>query len=82
MNQQTEQLFSGIAYSYGEYINAYLKLLNNSLFFSTPYFDEETYQIQEELKGYFLDLPNLLLPQSSKKENCATRLLCIREIIE
>lgn len=82
MNQQTEQLFSGIAYSYGEYINAYLELLNNSLFFSTPYFDEETYQIQEELKGYFLDLPNLLLPQSSKKESCATRLLCIREIIE
>ena len=82
MNQQTEQLFSGIAYSYCEYINAYLELLNNSLFFSTPYFDEETYQIQEELKNYFLDLPNLLLPQSSEKESCATRLLSMRETLE
>ena len=82
MNQQTEQLFSGIAYSYGEYINAYLELLSNSLFFSTPYFDEETYQIQEELKNYFLDLPNLLVPQCTKKEACATRLLSIRETLE
>lgn len=82
MNQQTEQLFSGIAYSYGEYINAYLELLSNSLFFSTPYFDEETHQIQEELKDYFLDLPHLLLPKSPKKESCATRLLSIRETLE
>lgn len=82
MNQQTEQLFSGIAYSYGEYINAYLELLSNSLFFSTPYFDEETYQIQEELKDYFLNLPNLLVPQSTQKETCATRLLSIRETLE
>ena len=82
MNQQTEQLFSGIAYSYGEYMNAYLELLNNSLFFSTPYFDEATYQIQEELKGYFLDLPRLISPHSTERENCASRLLNIREILE
>lgn len=82
MNQQTEQLYSGIAYSYGEYINAYLELLSNSLFFSTQYLDEETFAIQEELKGYFLELPTLLTPQSSKKESCATRLLTIREQLE
>ena len=79
MNQQTEQLFSGIAYSYGEYINAYLELLSNSLFFSTPYLDEETFKIQEELKHYFLELPTLLMPQSPEKETCITRLLTMRE---
>lgn len=82
MNQQTEQLFSGIAYSYGEYINAYLELLSNSLFFSTPYLDEETFKIQEELKHYFLELPTLLMPQSPEKETCITRLLTMREALE
>lgn len=82
MNQQTEQLFSGIAYSYGEYINAYLELLNNTLFFSTPYLDEETFKVQEELKQYFLELPKLLIPQAVEKETCIERLLTMREALE
>ncbi|WP_157047561.1 hypothetical protein [Cellulosilyticum ruminicola] len=53
MSQNTNQLYTGIAYSYIEYVHAYLKLLNNSLFFSTPYLDEETAHIQDELKEIF-----------------------------
>lgn len=82
MNQQTEQLFSAVAYSYSEYINAYLELLGNSLFFSTEYLDEETFKMQEELKKYYLELPTLLTPQSTDKEQCANHLLSMRESLE
>lgn len=82
MNQQNEQLYAGIAYSYSEYIRAYLDLIGNSMFFSTTYLDEETATMQEELKQYFLNLPELLVPQNPKKETCATKLLAIRETIE
>ncbi|MBP3888180.1 MAG: hypothetical protein J6F30_11165 [Cellulosilyticum sp.] len=82
MNQQTQQLYAGVAYSYNEYITAYLDLLSNSMFFSTAYLDEETFNMQEELKKYFLSLPELLTPQNPNKEHCATHLLSIREALE
>lgn len=82
MNQQTEQLYAAVAYSYSEYIRAYLDLISNSMFFSTSYLDEETANMQEELKKYFLNLPELLVPQNPQKEPCASRLLAIREILE
>lgn len=82
MNQQTQQLYAGIAYSYGEYIHAYLDLIGNSMFFSTEYLDVETAKLQDELKKYFLNLPELLTPHNADKEKCATRLLEIRESLE
>ncbi|MBQ1274725.1 MAG: hypothetical protein U0L26_06385 [Cellulosilyticum sp.] len=82
MNQQTKQLYAGVAYSYNEYIRAYLDLIGNSMFFSTTYLDEETATMQEELKQYFLTLPELITPQNPQKENCASRLLAIRETLE
>ena len=82
MKQQSKQLYSGIAYSYCEYIHAYLDLTSNSMFFSTSYLDEETAQMQEALKKYYLCLPELLTPQNPKKEACATHLLAIREQLE
>ena len=78
MNQQTKQLYAGVAYSYNEYIRAYLDLIGNSMFFSTTYLDEETATMQEELKQYFLTLPELITPQNPQKENCASILLAIR----
>lgn len=82
MNQQTQQLYAGVAYSYSEYIQAYLDLISNSMFFSTAYLDEETARMQEELKKYFLNLPELITPQNPNKETCATHLLSIRESLE
>ncbi|MBE6021711.1 MAG: hypothetical protein E7231_00600 [Cellulosilyticum sp.] len=82
MNQQTEQLYAGIAYSYSEYIRAYLDLIGNSMFFSTTYLDEETAAMQDTLKQYFLNLPELLVPKNPNKETCATHLLSIREGLE
>lgn len=82
MNQQTQQLYAGVAYSYSEYIKAYLDLVGNSMFFSTRYLDEETATMQEELKKYFLSLPELITPQNPNKEACATHLLSIRETLE
>ena len=82
MNQQTQQLYAGVAYSYSEYIKAYLDLIGNSMFFSTAYLDEETATMQEELKKYFLNLPELIAPQNPNKETCATHLLSIREALE
>lgn len=82
MNQQTQQLYAGIAYSYGEYIHAYMDLINNSMFFSTTYLDAETEKFQEELKQYFLNLPELIAPKNPEKESCTLRLLEIREQLE
>lgn len=82
MKQPSQQIYASIAYSYSEYIKAYLDLISNSMFFSTPYLDEETSHIQEELKRYFLDLPELISPHNPDKESCAKRLLTIREKLE
>lgn len=82
MKQQFKQLYSGIAYSYCEYMRAYLDLTSNSMFFSTSYLDTETAQMQEALKKYYLCLPELLTPQNPQKEACATHLLTIREQLE
>ncbi len=82
MHQHNDQLFTVISYSYSEYINAQLNLLSNSLYFSTIYFDEETFHIQEGLKDIFLSLPTLLSAGSSSKETCATKLLDYRPILE
>lgn len=91
MSQNTDQLYTGIAYSYIEYAHAYLKLLNNSLFFSTPYLDEETAHIQEELKEIFLYLPELLTSQErvangkdskTEKERVGETLLNFRDKLE
>lgn len=82
MSQNTEQLFTGVAYSYITSINEYLNLLNNTLFFSTEYFDEETFKVQEDLKEIFLSLPDLLSGASSEKEACAHKLLGFRPILE
>ena len=87
MKQNTNQLYTGIAYSYIEYVHAYLKLLNNSLFFSTPYLDEETAHIQEELKEIFLSLPNLLTSstpecKNTQKEAVGEKLLHFRDVLE
>ncbi len=91
MNQNTDQLYTGIAYSYIEYVHAYLELLNNSLFFSTPYLDEETAEIQDELKEIFLYLPELLTSQNknasrtdttSERERIGERLLNFRDQLE
>lgn len=82
MQQHNEQLFTIISYSYSEYMNAQLNLLSNSLYFSTIYFDEETFHIQEGLKDIFISLPSLLSAGSSGKEACATKLLDYRPILE
>ena len=82
MSNQSNQLYAAIAYSYLEYIHAYLDLMSHSMFFSTSYLDEETAQIQEELKKYFLSLPELITPQNPQKETCAERLIAIRETLE
>lgn len=82
MSNQSKQLYATVAYSYFEYIQAYLDLISNSMFFSTSYLDEETAKMQEELKHYFLILPELLTPKNPEKETCATRLLEIRESLE
>ena len=82
MSQHNDQLFTIISYSYSEYIHAQLELLTNSLYFSTIYFDEETYSIQKGLKDIYLTLPSLLSSGSSSKEACATKLLSYREILE
>ena len=82
MHQHNEQLFTVISYSYSEYMSAQSNLLSNSLYFSTVYFDEETFHIQEGLKDIFLSLPTLLSAGSSGKENCATKLLDYRPILE
>ena len=82
MSQHNDQLFNIISYSYSEYIHAQLELLTNSLYFSTIYFDEETFSIQKGLKDIYLTLPSLLSSGSFSKEACATKLLCYREILE
>ena len=87
MKQNTDQLYTGIAYSYIEYVHAYLELLNNSLFFSTPYLDEETAHIQEELKEIFLSLPSILTTNDQDsarviKEAIGEKLLNFRDILE
>lgn len=82
MSNQSKQLYAAIAYSYFEYIQAYLDLISNSMFFSTSYLDEETANMQDELKNYFLTLPELITPQNPQKETCITHLLAIRETLE
>lgn len=74
MSQNTDQLYTGIAYSYIEYVHAYLELLNNSLFFSTPYLDEETAHIQNELKKIFLYLPELLTSNETTSKGKNTKI--------
>ncbi len=91
MSQNTNQLYTGIAYSYIEYVHAYLKLLNNSLFFSIPYLDEETSHIQDKLKEIFLYLPDLLTSNENisngkdtkaEKERVGETLLTFRDTLE
>jgi len=82
MNKNNTQLDTGLCYSYVEYINAYLCILNDSMFFSTKYFDEETFSLQETLKKQFLDLPELLSASESEKETCIHLLLETRQKIE
>ena len=82
MNQNNTTLDAGISYSYAEYISAYLGLLKNSMFFSTEYLDEETFQLQETLKEQFLNLPELLSAPEAKKEESVHTLLALREKIE
>lgn len=82
MKQNTDQLSTGVAYSYIEYINAYLNLLNNSLYFSVEYLDEETFVIQQELKNIFLSLPQLLSSGNTDREDYAHKLLEFRPILE
>ena len=82
MNKNNTQLDTGICYSYVEYINAYLSILNDSMFFSTKYFDEETFSLQEALKNQFLELPELLSATEAEKEACIHTLLEIRQKIE
>ena len=82
MNKNTTQLDTGICYSYVEYISAYLSILNDSMFFSTKYFDEETFTLQETLKKQFLALPELLSATEAEKEACIHTLLKSRQTIE
>ena len=82
MNQNNLQLDTSVSYSYVEYISAYLSLLNHSMFFSTQYFDEETYALQEELKKQFLNLPELLSASEAEKEESIETLLKIRTQLE
>ena len=82
MSQHNDQLFAIISHSYSEYIHVQLELLTNSLYFSTIYFDEETFSIQKGLKDIYLTLPSLLSSGSSSKEACATKLLNYRELLE
>lgn len=82
MNQNNTSLDASISYSYVEYINAYLNLLNHSMFFSTEYLDEETFHLQGKLKELFLELPELLSASEGEKEARVHTLLEIREILE
>lgn len=82
MNQQSEQLYAGISYSYCEYIDTYIQLLNHPLFYSVEYLDEEAFDIKETLKEYFIDFPAIINPHNKNKEEIAKNLLCIRERIE
>lgn len=82
MEQTSQQVYAGIAYSYMEYINAYHGLLKNNLFFSLEFLDEETFQIEEELKALYLSLPTLLSDSSTSKEEVATRLLDLKTALE
>lgn len=80
--QNSKYLTTAIAYSYVSYIHEYLGLLNNSLYFSTIYFDEETHQLQERLKEIYLELPTLLSDISSEKEARIHELLSLRTSVE
>lgn len=82
MNQNTIGLDLAICYSYSEYMQAYLSLLNNSMLFSTQYFDQETFALQETLKEQFLKLPELLSASEGEKEETIHLLLDSRKKIE
>ncbi|MDF2594217.1 MAG: hypothetical protein K0R69_558 [Clostridia bacterium] len=82
MNHTTNPLFVGISYSYINYIHNYLALLNNSLYSSVKYLDEETSSILDELKTVFLSLPDILSGNSKIKENHVLQIISFRTILE
>ncbi|MDF2877366.1 MAG: hypothetical protein K0S30_462 [Clostridia bacterium] len=82
MNHTTNPLFVGLSYSYIHYIHHYLALLNNSLYTSVSYLDEETSSILDELKAVFLSLPEILSADSKTKENHVLQIISFRTILE
>ena len=82
MKHQSDQLFTALSYAYTEYINTQLDLIGNSLYFSLPYFDEETHQIQLSLQQLYCTLPQILSANATSKEKCSEQLLTFRPILE
>ncbi len=82
MNNNVNQLVLGISYSYIRYIDEYLSLLNNSLYSSVLYLDEETWQMLEDLKNHFLSLPDILSKDLTAKEEYASQILHYRITLE
>ena len=82
MKDNENQFIQGISYSYINYIHEYLSLLNNSLYTSIAYLDEETFFITESLKKIYLELPDILNSDSSLKEQQASKILGYRETLE
>ncbi|WP_069997432.1 hypothetical protein [Cellulosilyticum sp. I15G10I2] len=82
MNQNENQLFISLSYSYIKYIDEYLALLNNTLYTSINYLDEETSDIINRLKNIFLELPEIFAENATSKETYASQILEIRKVLE
>lgn len=75
-------LRNGISYAYIMSIDAYLALLNNSLYTSIHYLDEETADIIQHLEHFFLDLKNIFSPNTDRIKCYGQELLNSRKILE
>lgn len=82
MNHSQSSLFAGMSYSYITLIDEYLSLLNNTLYSSLEYLDEDVFIITKEMRTLFASLPSLLDGDGEFKEVYAHKLVEFRETLE
>ena len=73
---------TSISYSFIILLDEYLQVLNNSLYTSAQYFDEDIHQILNKTSSLFIALPDILTSDSSTKTDCVQNIISFKAALE
>lgn len=73
---------TSLSYSFITLLDEYLKVLNNTLYNSIKYFDNDIEHILDETSSLFLALPDILKNELWSKEDCVHKILSFKAILE
>lgn len=73
---------TSLSYSFITLLDEYLKVLNNTLYNSIKYIDNDIEHILDETSSLFLALPDILKNELWSKENCVHKILSFKTTLE